>query len=171
MERKRIRGIIWPPRVTQSKAKYGLRIKCKFDYQSKCHCSKTEGYSDEVKEAFDYQSKCHCSKTYFWNSVTLSWFDYQSKCHCSKTFVCSQCLRPVWLSVKMPLLQNKIMQIQSINMSLIISQNATAPKQFASRINVLIGLIISQNATAPKLMVQNPSLRKGCAIWLICFTN
>ncbi len=35
----------------------------KFDYQSVCHCSKTEDQGKASHDLFDYQSVCHCSKT------------------------------------------------------------------------------------------------------------
>ena len=34
-----------------------------FDYQSECHCSKTDGHAIRLSREFDYQSECHCSKT------------------------------------------------------------------------------------------------------------
>ncbi len=34
---------------------------------------------------FEYQSECHCSKTQSANVSTYSLFEYQSECHCSKT--------------------------------------------------------------------------------------
>ena len=34
---------------------------------------------------FDYQSVCHCSKTQVGGGGVLGGFDYQSVCHCSKT--------------------------------------------------------------------------------------
>ena len=34
-----------------------------FDYQSECHCSKTDSTADYYRDEFDYQSECHCSKT------------------------------------------------------------------------------------------------------------
>ena len=94
--------------VTAPKPKYYIVMKAQeFDYQSVCHCSKTDNLSTAAKESFDYQSVCHCSKTGYTihelrHSLTTSQFvtapklpyralprlpkfDYQSVCHCSKT--------------------------------------------------------------------------------------
>ena len=56
-----------------------------FDYQSECHCSKTNNKSHAVLAEFDYQSECHCSKTAKCSERNFAKFDYQSECHCSKT--------------------------------------------------------------------------------------
>ena len=57
----------------------------RFDYQSVCHCSKTEKNAEALYNRFDYQSVCHCSKTLGRSQCLGRWFDYQSVCHCSKT--------------------------------------------------------------------------------------
>ncbi len=57
----------------------------KFDYQSECHCSKTNHWENVSLRTFDYQSECHCSKTFTCGFPSGLWFDYQSECHCSKT--------------------------------------------------------------------------------------
>ena len=36
-------------------------------------------------EGLDYQSECHCSKTQRWSLIHREELDYQSECHCSKT--------------------------------------------------------------------------------------
>ena len=56
-----------------------------FDYQSECHCSKTDRKAKAMVYKFDYQSECHCSKTIDGKRVSTLLFDYQSECHCSKT--------------------------------------------------------------------------------------
>ena len=56
-----------------------------FDYQSECHCSKTDLDGGTQGEEFDYQSECHCSKTVLGHGLQHLAFDYQSECHCSKT--------------------------------------------------------------------------------------
>ena len=42
---------------------YGFCVADLFDYQSECHCPKTDSYCIHQSKEFDYQSECHCSKT------------------------------------------------------------------------------------------------------------
>ena len=48
--------------------------------------SENQAAVEEVDyKAFDYQSECHCSKTDSSAIIPVGKFDYQSECHCSKT--------------------------------------------------------------------------------------
>ena len=62
-----------------------IEQRARFDYQSECHCSKTMTQTYTNGTEFDYQSECHCSKTERNGNVACAMFDYQSECHCSKT--------------------------------------------------------------------------------------
>ena len=57
------------------------------------------------------------------------WFSYQSECHCAKT---------------------RLLLIDTL-MSLVTSQNVTAPKHEVDQLEIMSRLVTSQNVTAPKL--------------------
>ena len=38
-------------------------VSRQFNYQSKCHCTKTNEEALKYLKKFNYQSKCHCTKT------------------------------------------------------------------------------------------------------------
>ena len=57
-------GLIISQNATAPKLeKSPIIARTRFDYQSKCHCSKTKRQRQKKHAVFDYQSKCHCSKT------------------------------------------------------------------------------------------------------------
>ena len=77
-------------------------------------------------------------------------FDYQSECHCSKTDVVSDEQRISLITSQNATAPKPRGSNPQLSASLITSQNATAPKPYLRDVSVDVGLITNQNATAPK---------------------
>ena len=140
-----------------------------FDYQSECHCSKTQFIPSIRWRRFDYQSECHCSKTVPFPFLCLALFDYQSECHCSKTPHPRSAAPPRRLTTSQNVTAPKLLAADSADeLGLTTSQNVTAPKLNIYYLTPKKRLTTSQNVTAPKPLEQIlPCAEDGLSDWQI----